>query len=1127
MNKIKSIQDVFILLMKIFLVQAFILTLSASMVIATDLNGQQILEKRVSINTENKKIKEVLREISKQTSARFTYLPKEIQASKKVSLNVQDVALGDVLQTLFGTEITYRVVGEEIVFKMQNAASEHSPVSSSRYDEAYGNQVSGKVVDEAGSALPGVNVVVKGTTNGTSTDANGTYTIYVENESDVLVFSFIGYVTQELAVNGRSSIDVSMASDVKSLSEIVVVGYGLQRSKEITGAVETVSMEDLPQAPVAQIGQMLQGRIAGVRINQVSGRPGEGLKIQVRGAVSLTAGADPLYVVDGMPISGDISFINPNEIESITVLKDPAAASLYGSRSSNGVVLIQTKAGTAGRTQVDFNAYYGFEKVPANRRLKMMNSTQYAQFQKEIAEFNGRPVNPLFQNPKQIGEGTDWFEEITRTGAIQSYDVTVRTGTDKFNTSASAGYFDQEGVIIGTGFERFSLRVNSRYQVNKRLNIGFNVAPNFTFNTNFNSEGNPYGSENIVSSTLITTPLASPYNPDGSLASTASDPATFGNPNWLRVAREKVYEDENFQLLSNAYLEYEIIEGLTAKTTANIQTGNRNIFQFNPSTIGTLFNPPPRIPSGSEDNRRFYNWLNENTLSYQANIGEHAFDVLAGFTAQRFRGDNSFIRATNYADDKIQSIGAAGQTLVTTDIQEWSLLSFLARLNYQYKGRYLLTASIRRDGSSRFGLNNRWGNFPSVSAGWIVSEESFWNIEPISFLKFRASYGITGNFEIGNYTHIPTVRNIFYPFDDSPLVGRAPANIGDRNLGWENNKQFNIGADINLFSDRIQLTYNYYSRNTTDLLFNVDVPVSSGYNNLQTNIGELKFWGHEIAANATIHKNKDLTWNTNFNISFDRNKTKALSTEGGVLFTGRSLYGFFSHITRVGHPVAMYYGAIHDGVYMNQTDFDNSPKDPSSQVGTIKFRDINGDGVISFPEDMTTIGSPWPDFTYGINNIVNYKNFNLSFSIAGSYGNKVLAYHENWTTNLDGVFNVLEEVQYRWKSEEEPGRGKYGSVQQGTTFLERDRWSSRYLQDASFLSFKNITLGYTLPLKDKTHLSRAQIYTSVQNAFIFTNYEGPNPEVSTDNTSSGITPGFDANSYPLPRTISIGVNLSL
>ncbi|HUH47616.1 MAG TPA: TonB-dependent receptor, partial [Arenibacter sp.] len=924
--------------------------------------------------------------------------------------------------------------------------------------------VSGTITDQIGQPLPGASVVEKGTTNGTQSDFDGNFSIELQNENAVLVVSYVGFGTKEVPTNGQITFNITLEESAAGLDEVVVVGYGTQSTRAITGSVENIKIENLRDAPVAQVGEMLQGKVSGLRINQTTGRPGEGMKIRIRGSASITAGSDPLYVIDGMPISGDISDINPNEIENISVLKDAAATSLYGSRGANGVILIQTKSGIPGKTRIEFSTYTGIQKIPEKRRLKMMDANQYAEFQKEVAELNGRPVDPAFQNPGKYGKGTDWYDEITRMGLINSYNLSVNTGKDKFYTSVTAGYFNQEGVVKGTGYERYSLRMNNKFQPNDRLSIGFNLAPTYVTNTNFSSDGNPYGTGNIVSSALVTTPLANPYNPDGSLTLTASDPATFGNPNWLRVAREIVYEDKSLELLSSSFIEYEIFKGLKVKTTANIQMGYSKLFQFNPSTIGSLFNPPPRLPSGSENRRQFYNWLNENTLNYQTKFNNHTIELLSGFTAQKYRLEGTFINATNYADDKVQAVSAAGQTSIQNDIQEWTLLSYLARINYGYQGKYLITASFRSDGSSRFGPRNRWGNFPSASLGWIVSEENFWNIESISFLKLRASYGITGNFNIGNYAFRSTVNPAYSVFGNSEYQGRAINNLGDQGLGWEKNKQLNIGSDVNLLDNKVQITYNYYTRNTSDLLFNVSVPRSSGFSNIQTNIGELKFWGHEIGVETYNIRNVNFSWNTNFNISFDRNKIVSLDTDEGVLYHGATSYDFYSHISEVGYPMAQFYGAIQDGVYVNQDDFNNSPKHASSQVGTIKFRDLNGDGVITFPEDYTKIGNPWPKYTFGITNTLHYNNFDFSVSIVGSYGNKILAHHENWTTNLDGVFNVLEEVKDRWKSPEDPGAGLYGSTQQGTTFLERDRWHSRFIKDGSYLSFRNITLGYQFPL---------------------------------------------------------------
>ncbi|WP_421829149.1 TonB-dependent receptor [Larkinella sp.] len=1122
-------------LMRLSVLQILLIGLLTAVAYARESDAQDLLKRNISLKAENVSLQKALSEIESRANVRFAYSRSMIPVDEKVSISALNEPLSTVLDRLLSPlQIEYKSTNEQIILKRNRRKTSFLSTPEILRDitplpiqPKADITVSGKVTDEKNEALPGVSVVLKGSQRGTTTNAEGRYTLAVPNENATLVFSFVGYLPEEMVVGNRSTVDVLLKTDTKALAEVVVVGYGTQQKEDITGAISTISERQMKDAPVAQVGQLLQGKLSGVRIDQVSGRPGEGMNIKIRGAVSITAGADPLYVVDGMPISGNINTINPAEIESITVLKDAAASSLYGSRAANGVVLIQTKSAIPGKTQIDFDAYYGFEQIPKSRRLTMMNAQEYAQFQKEIAELNGRPVNAAFQNPEQYaGKGTDWYDAITRTAPIQSYNLTVNAGMKNFSTSVTGGYFSQEGVIVGTGYKRLSLRVNSIFTPGPKVRIGFNIAPNYATNTNFATDGGPYGSENIVSAALATTPLASPYNPDGSLTLTASDPATFGNPNWLRVAKEKVYEGKNLQLLANAFVEYKILKGLTAKTTVNVQTSNSNVFQFNPSTIGVMFTPPPRIPFGSDNSSRSYNWVNENSLMYQTDVNGHNIDALVDFTAQRFRGENTLVTASNYADDKIQAVSAAGRVVVTSGVQEWALLSYLARLNYNYKSKYLFTASVRRDGSSRFGPDNRWGNFPSASVGWIVSKEDFWKFKPVSFLKLRASYGTTGNFDIGNYTFRSTISPVYYGFNNGLFQGRATTNLGDNALGWERKKQLNVGADIYFLNDRIQLTYNYYSTKSSDLLFNVAVPQSSGFSNIQTNIGELKLWGHEIGINTYNINTSRFSWNTNFNISFDRNKTVSLSTQSTTaLFHGISSYGFYSHRSQVGRPVGMFYGAVQDGVYVDQADFDRSPKYADSQVGTIKFRDLNGDGKITFPEDYTDIGNPWPDFIFGMTNTFTYGNFDGSLTLTGTYGNQILTHYENWTTNLDGVFNVLAEVKDRWKSPENPGAGKYGSVKQGTTYLERDRWHTRYIKDGSFLSFKNITLGYTLPLKAGSVVRRLRVYGSVQNAFVITRYPGPNPEVNTRNSASGSSPGIDENSYPVPRTVSFGVNV--
>lgn len=982
--------------------------------------------------------------------------------------------------------------------------------------------VSGNVTSSSdGLGLPGANVLVKGTFTGTVTDIDGYYSLNVPNATDTLVFSSIGYITQEVAVNGRSSISIVMQEDIESLDEVVVVGYGTQSARQVSSAVSKVDFDDLGDMPVAQFSQKLQGKLAGVQVSQATGTPGGGMDIRIRGAASITAGASPLYVVDGNPITGGINNINPNEIESISVLKDAAATALYGSRAANGVVLIETKKARSGETTIDYNGYAGLQQIPQKGRPVMMNAREFAQWRKEMAEFRGQPVDAEYQDPSQYGEGTDWYEELTRIAAIQDHSLTLSGGSEKFSTTATAGYFNQEGVVVASQYERFSLRVNSNFRPHEKLNIGLNIAPTYSRNTNSGVDG--VGS--VFNETLQTSPLAPARNPDGSLTLTASSPGMFATPNYVRTLQDKVVDNKSTRILANLFAEYEIVDGLTFKTSGNIDRGDNRDFNFNGTTTGARGVGLYAIPFAYLNQGSYLSWVNENIVNYQTILGDdHTLDALVGFTTQKFRQDNSNINANNYPDDKVKTIGAAGTIQASSGIQEWSLVSYLARVNYNYQGKYLLSASIRRDGSSRFGTDNRWGNFPSVSLGWIASDEGFMSgIEPISFLKLRASFGIIGNFNIGNYTHIPTISTANYAFGNAVAPGRRVDNLADQGIGWENNKQYNIGVDINFLNDRLSFVYNYYQKYTTDLLFNIRVPRASGFSNIQTNIGDLKFWGHEIAIVSSNIKKSDFSWTTDFNISFDRNRVTSMGTRTSELITGpgSDLIGG-SHITKEGQPIGMLYGMIHEGVYTNQADFDASPKHSTSQVGTAKFRDVNQDGVITV-EDATIIGNPHPDFIFGMTNSLQYKNFDFSVTLSGTYGNEILRGAEQTLTNLDGVFNVLANVKDYWRSPENPGSGRYGSLAAGTTYLERDWWGTQMLYDGSHLSINNVTVGYNIPVANSNFFRRFRVYGSVQQLHVFTNYPGSNPQVSLSQASTGL--GIDGGSYPVPRTYTLGLNI--
>jgi len=1007
-------------------------------------------------------------------------------------------------------------------------------------------QVKGKVTDENGAGLQGVSVLAKGTSKGTGTDANGNFSISVPHLNGTLVVSSVGYGSQEIPINNRNSVNIRLTSGGgQALGEVVVVGYGSQLRKEVTGAVQTINAKELKDIPVSQVTQKLQGRLAGVQINQTTGKPGQGMSVRIRGQVSVSAGSDPLYVIDGFPITGSIGALNPDEIQDISILKDAASTSLYGSRAANGVVLITTKKAKKGQTNVSFNTFAGLQQVPQRGRIKMMDAVEFAQFKKEYYEdANAASPNPVanpvpveFQNPSQYaGKNNDWYGALLRKAPLQSYNLTVTSGTDKVSTVLVAGVYDQQGVVLNNDYKRYSLRMNTEYAISDKVKIGFNVAPSYVFDNTPRTDGDR--GTGILFNALHTWPVMPIYDENGELTKFNQFPGSTGNifayPNWVRAANELVNETKTTNLISNAYLQYQPIKGLFLRSTFNVEYLNSKFFFFNPSTATNFINVP--IPTTAQTIRQStenVTWLNENLATYSKSFNDNNFELLAGFTNQKFHQDFTRIQADTYTDDRLPTIQGAlninrGGTY--NDVKEWTLTSFLSRLTYNYKGKYLFTAAVRSDGSSRFGSANRWGTFPSASAGWVISDENFFQrFRNISFAKLRTSYGVIGNNNIGNYTQYALVNNtVNAVFGNNVATGAVVTSLANPNLGWETTKQFDAGLDLGLFKDRVQFTYDFYVKHTTNLLYSVQIAQESGFGNFNDNIGEIKFWGHEFAV-TTKNTTGKLRWTTNANISFNRNRVLALAN--GI----DRVYGAF-HITEVGKPFGQFYGMVADGVYKNAEDLAKSPKIPGrSTVGSIKLKDTNGDGIITYggdQDDRTIIGSPFPKFTYGIVNTLQYGNFDFTVVGSGSYGNQLLVRHLYSTANLDGVFNLVEEVKYRFRSEANPGKGFYGTTVGGgnVTGIERDWMNSRFIADASFFTIKNVTLGYNIGIKNKV-FSSARLYASVQQVYVFTKYwGGPNPETSAQGDGNGdggnLSQGMDLSNYPVPRTYTLGVNLN-
>jgi len=988
----------------------------------------------------------------------------------------------------------------------------------------------GHVVDRSNNSLQGVTVTIKGASRTTVTDVFGNYSVSVSSDTNVLIFSAIGFETMEVPVGDRTSLNVTLVESISNLEEVIVVGYGTVQKRNLVGSVSTVDASKLQDMPVNNIGQKLQGQIAGAQIYHTSGAPGNNMAIRIRGAASINAGNNPLIVIDGFPTVTGLSSISPDEIASISVLKDASATSLYGSRAANGVVLITTKSAVAGQHNISFNTSVGLESVGNRGKPNLMSAREFAQFKKEFYEDAARyegytgGVPELYQHPEIYGDnqGTDWFDILLRTAPSQNYNLSVVSGKKDLKSSINLNYTRQEGVMLNSNFGRFSGRANNVYDVSDRFSIGLNIG--FS-HVNRHVLPKMEGPHQLIQAAYLMDPTIEYKNADGTYPISFSRPGMFANPNWYLVVRDRQSPSKSTNLLTNAFLEYEIIDGLKYKISANGDIGNGVSRYFEPSHVrGGLFSAPPQTPIGNYNTNNFLSWLVENTMTYQKTINEaHSFDGLLGYSVQKTTFESGSIDGTQYPDNEISWVNAANIRLGQAGTNDWSILSYIGRLNYSYKNRYLLSAAIRRDGSSKFGVNAKWGNFPSVALGWIASEEEFLNhVNQLDFLKIRMSYGKVGNNNIGDYTHLSTVSAANYALNDQVAAGRAKSSLGNSNLTWETTSQFDLGVEVGLFNNRLFATYDYYWKRTNGLLYAIDIPQQSGFSSISSNIGEFNFWGHEVELQSKNQFNA-LIWNASLNISFNRNLVKKLGTNDTPI--GAYNLSWDPHRTQVGRPMGQFFGFIYDGVYMTQEEFDTQPKRAASMVGTVRFKDISGpdgvpDGQIT-PDDRTFIGDPNPDFIYGITNEFTYKNFDFSFVLAGSVGGDIVDESLSSTNDLAGIFNVTKDVAKRWRSIENPGDGRIPRTRTGTTkdFTDLSTWM---VFDGSYLAAKNITFGYRIPLKK--YIESVRLYGSIQNLFILTNYPGMNPEASR-NGLNGLGAGWDFASYPISRVFSLGLSI--
>lgn len=1021
-----------------------------------------------------------------------------------------------------------------------------SPTLLAAQASANPQSITGTVTTEGGRPLANAQVAIVGGTLGALTNATGKYTIVgVPVGTHNLRAIYIGHAPQSkvvvVAAGQSATADFVLAVSALKLDTIVSVGYGTQTTRNVTGSVANVDLDKLRTQSVAGIDKALAGQIPGLQVLQSNGTPGGGPQIQIRGIGAIGAGSSPLFVVDGYPLPNSgaelrnpLNEIPPGDIESISVLKDASSAAIYGSRAANGVIVITTKTGRNQAPQVRFDLYSGMNVVPTRFLPNVMNAQQFATFMKELTEDNIRfnlrrepttadiPVE--YQNPSQYGTGTDWLKETTRSAPTTNLTFSVSGGAPNISGYLSGGYLKEVGTVIGTDYSRYSLRASVNANPSRQVRMGLSVAPTFSIRNLPVSGGAGRNENGAPAQAALASPLLTPYNTDGTWRTMIQSPGMLLMPNPLMYLHQFKNDFRNLRGLASVFAEWRPFSKLMLKTQASADYSEQQQTNYRPSTLGVQFTAPPRIPVGNYIETNYVNWLSEHTATYDNVFGSHHLQVVGGYSVQANRALSGNFSGTNYPNDDISTLNAATLITGSTDRQKWGLVSYFSRLNYDFgDGKYLFSAAARRDGSSRFAPENRWGVFPSASAGWRVSQEPFLNgVSWISDLKLRVAYGQTGNNDIGNYSYVGQVGINDYILNNTLASGRTLNTLGNPDLGWEKTEEVDVGLDLGLFDNRLTFTADAYSSITKDLLLNVEVPQSAGFATTTRNTGRVRNRGLELGLHTVNVQRSSFDWTSDFNVAINRNVVLALGANNAPIRSGTSGEQSPTHITMVGKPVGMFYGYVFQGLYKDAADIAASGAFAGAIPGNVKFKDVNKDGTITAINDFEVIGNPYPDATFGLNNNVRFKNFDFSIVTTAQMGGERMQGFFQDLHNIDGVFNVGADVANRWRSESQPGDGKHpttAGVSRGRV-LYRDV-SSLWVQDASNISIRNVTLRYRLPPR-LAALRDANVYFGVQNVAVFSKYP-MNPEVTNYNRQVGaLTPGYDAVAYPIARTFTIG-----
>jgi TonB-linked SusC/RagA family outer membrane protein len=1042
--------------------------------------------------------------------------------------------------------------------------------------------ISGTVTGTGGRPLAGASVAVAGTTRGSQTDAQGRFSITaVPAGGRTVRATFAGYTEQTRTVTvsagQTSTMDITLTAQALTLEGVVATGYATQRRQDVTGSVVSLQTQNIEQMPVTSATQALAGQIPGVSVITPSGAPGAGAQIQIRGVTAVGAGSVPLYVVDGFPITASsatgsatgsqrelgtqtggqnqftmfnpLNDIPPSDIESITVLKDASAAAIYGSRAANGVVIITTKRGRSGATPaIDISAYTGMQSVDYSRLPQLANGREFAVYENRRYRQLGQAIPVEFQNPDQyIGNDTDWLRQVLRSAPTQNANISISGGSERIRSYIAGGFLNQDGVLLNTGYRRYNIRANLETDLGSHFQVGVNLAPTYSIRNLRDAGGVNNPRVGGLGEPVSAWPIDAARDANGDpipLVRGSVNGRALTNPILTNTLRKS--DQRTMRTLGSAFANYKILEGLTFRSTFNVDWADTDDNQFDPSTLPTLTGPT--IPRATVATSTYLSWLSENTLTLDRQIGDaHRFQILGGFTSQREKTTGQSLLADRYPDDDVQTINAA-QVVTPNSVtdEQWSLASVLGRVNYTLLDRYVLTATVRSDGSSRFGEANRWGTFPSAAIAWNVSREPFMeNTSFVEDLKLRASLGYTGNNQIGNYPSLGVIAGANYILGGAVSPGRAQTTLKNPSLGWERTREINLGTDMFFLAHRVGLTVDAYRRTTQDLLLALELPQVSGFGSIVANQGKIQNQGLEVGLNTTNISGRTFNWTTSFNVSANRNKALDLGASD-TLRSGASLEGSNTHITIVGQPVARFMGYRIVGVY-SKADIANAcvagavkpgcvPVFSGAREGDPHYQDTNGNGVVEKGLDFDIIGSPYPDFTWGFTNNLSYGPLELRVNIDGQVGGQRMNRFLASTENIDGLFNVSKEyAQNMWVSADSTGNGKTpaaGASAAGRVMF-RDV-SDRWIENADFLWVRNVNLRYSLPSRLTFGARRASVYTSIQNALIFSAFRGnPQPQsqalqsANGSPTSPNLSPGVDNFSYPQTRILTLGIDLGL